>query len=223
MKYVCHINSRAEYRVSAEMKHERIISCMKKVKGGLGIPPLTLCPFPGFKDHFTTFFNLKGKMEGISSGFINYRIRNKLEDKHSSDDRIYIDFSTKKVNISHLVSAVHEFIDKFDAYLLFLYPDELAPIINKNVPFEIKSRVNFRKDIDAIYPLQYMDKILVQNVFDCEPLDLCIKLKKEVYNVELLKDGVFIQALGDYATIADVFSFTAKMQELFGIQFPFIS
>ena len=218
MKYTCNIRIRPELEVSMEKQHEKIIACLKNVPGLLGIARNKECQPPSFGDHFMATFRLKGKMEGITYGHLNYRFRNKLEDHYMSDDVIMIDFSAKKIGLRYLMESVQMYIECIGPYSVDIFPIDLTYTeYYRNVPFSIRKLLNYRKDIKMFYPFQYMDRLLVERIFKCDALDLCRKLNGRIYNVELFNEGVLIQGFDHYATVEESLTYNLQLASLLGI------
>jgi hypothetical protein len=190
MKCIFEVNSRPKLSESAESKHDKLIKLLKEIGQPWGLPPDIEVPFPGFKGEFTATSSLSKFLGNGIKMTVFYRFRNKLQDEQTNDDRIYIEFNTKKVDYEHLVTKVFaEVIKGFNAYTADVFDQQL--IFKDHAE---KRFANRRKVINRVYPVSFYDAELCKVFFKRYPKELVESLDGQFYKAEVFNDGLLIIA-----------------------------
>ncbi|MES2109343.1 MAG: hypothetical protein V4577_11370 [Bacteroidota bacterium] len=212
MKFIFEINSRSELTEPAEKKHEKLMSLVKSLPQPWGLPNEVEVSFPGFKGEFTATAKLSKLLgQGIKMD-VFYRYRNMLDDNHSNDDRIYIEFDSKKINYADLVLNIFPlYVKHFGAYTADIFDKQL---IFKD--FEEKRFANRRKVINRIYPVSFYDEQVCKSFLQRSPKQIAGLLKGHVYSAEEFHNGLMIIADTVPYTIERSVEFEAKIKSLLG-------
>nr|WP_259069336.1 hypothetical protein [Mucilaginibacter sp. X4EP1]MCS3814669.1 hypothetical protein [Mucilaginibacter sp. X4EP1] len=193
---------------SAELKHAKLVDFLKTLPFPWGLPKDFDISFPGFGEEFTATSNLNKFIGNGIKMSVFYRYRNMLEDDQSCDDRIYIEFNSKKIDYSNLVTIIFpQFVKNFGAYTSDIY-DRL--LIFKN--HEEKRFENRRRVINRVYPISFYDEILCQTFFKLSPKKITDLLKGHVYKAEVFNDGIIIIADTKPFSIDESIDFENKMK-----------
>jgi hypothetical protein len=190
MKCIFEVNSRPILSESAESKHDNLIKLLKEIGLPWGLHPDIDVPFPGFKGEFTATSTLTKFLGNGIKMSVFYRFRNNLQDEQTNDDRIYIEFNSKRVDYEHLLTKVFpEVIKGFNAYTADIFDQQL---IFKD--HEEKRFANRRKVINRVYPVSYYDTELCKVFFKRYPKELVKSLQEHHYKAEVFNDGLLIIA-----------------------------
>jgi hypothetical protein len=210
MQCIFEINSRPKLSQPAEQKHDILIKLLKEIKEPWGISVDMEIPFPGFKGEFTatsTLTKFVGKGIKISAF---YRFRNRLENDHSNDDRIYIEFNAKNVDYKYLVTHVFpQLIKGFNAYT--------AGVLDRQLIFkdyEEKRFGNRRKIINRVYPVSFYDDEVCVSFFKKSPKKIAELLKGNIYKAEVFNNGIMIIADTIPYSMEKSIEFEFKMKSL---------
>jgi len=129
---------------------------------------------------------------------------------HLNDDRVYIEFDSKKVDYTYLVKKIFpEYILHFCPYSSEIYCESL---IFKD--FEKSRNKNKRKSIDRVYPVCFYDEKFCKDVFNKSPKKIVSLLNGEVFNVELFGNGIKIIAGLTPFSISESEEFDKKVRSI---------
>lgn len=221
MKYILSLDWRVTENVSMEMKHQSIIEMFKRMQGVLSMDENLDYPPPKFGNDAMAIYSLAKKFSKGISGDIMYAYRAKLEDHHLRDDRLWIEFNSKKVDFSYFFDyAVKELLHKSSPYILQVYDKELVYSINRLIPFEKREKLNARFDLKFFYPFQYIDGVLTRRIFGFDARTLFEKLTNRIYKVELINDGIFIQGFDHFPDEQESCLFNELMQDILHVVVP---
>jgi hypothetical protein len=180
--------SRPQLPEPVDQKHDKLISLLKNLDKPWGLAPDLDIPFPGFGKEFTASVNLSKLFAPGIKMDVFYRYRNKLEDHHSNDDRIYIEFESKKIDYEFLVLFVFPQIIKcFEAYTADIYDRQLM-----FKDFEEKRFANRRKFINRVYPVSFYDNEICDTFFKRSPREIINLLEGEIYKAEIFNGGILV-------------------------------
>jgi hypothetical protein len=212
MKCIFEVSSRTTLAESAEVKHEKLIRFLKTIESPWGIPKDIDIPFPGFGKEATAILTLNKYLASGVKMTLFYSYRNRLEDDSFYDDRIYVEFNSKKIDYTELISVVFpQFIKGFCAYTAVIF-DQL--LIYKD--FEDKRFGNNRKIISRVYPVSFYDETLCKLFFKRSPKKIADLLQGHVYKSEVFNDGILIIADTKPFSIVEAIDFEKKMKVLLG-------
>lgn len=175
---------------SAELKHERFVGFLKQIGTPWGIQENVDVGTPQFGEEFTGTVNITKFLTNGVKMIIFYRYRNRLDDHHSSDDRIFIEFNSKKIDYEFLINIVFpHYVIAFGAYSANIFNEML---IYKD--FERSRNKNGRKSIVRIYPVVFYDSQFCKEVFRMNVKEILKKLSGQVYKALLHNNGIIIVA-----------------------------
>lgn len=210
MKCVFEVMSKPLLSEPPEHKYNRLMSLLESLDQPWGISPDLNMPFPGFGTEFTATINLN-KLLGIGIKMeVFFRYRNNLNDHHSEDDRIYIEFESKKIDYEYLVlSLFPQIIKCFDAYAADIFDKQL---IFKD--YEEKRFGNRRKIVNRFYPVSFYSKQICDSFFKRSPNKIAETLSGKIYKAEVFNDGILIIADTKPYSVEDAIEFENKMKGL---------
>jgi hypothetical protein len=165
MKYILALNSRTSVEDNLEWRHLDFVKQLHGLSGALGLRVDALLPMPKFSSNVFASISLRGKLGRGVKGNVFYRYRRLLEDHHSCDDRIWVEFDSATVSIDYILNeALNVYVRALPAYHIEIYPEGLTTN-QQLIPFEIRSAINFRNNLIRIPPVLYMDHQMTWDVF----------------------------------------------------------
>jgi hypothetical protein len=187
MKHIFELNARVSLSGSAQEKHFQLVTSLNALKGPWGISTKDI-PFPGFGKESVAYVSLKKYFgQGIDCG-IFYRYRNLLDDNSLSDDRMYIEFNSSKIDyIDFCKNVFPAYVIMFNAYRGIVCPKEISFL-----DFEKSRNVNLRDTIFRFYPLCFYDEELCRRALNLSAVDVVDRLTGQVETAQLFNDGALI-------------------------------
>lgn len=210
MKYIFEISHRASVSESAEAIHNSLINFLKETGTPWGINPEIEILFPGYKGGISAIIELKKQLSRNIRCTIMYAHRNALDNHQLSDDSIYYEIDSKKIEYSDLVhNLIPKFIKFFNAYSAKLYPEDLI-----YEDFEKSRNKNLRECIYRFYPVMYFDKELCNKALKVYPDRIIGMLNPVVIRSEILNEGVYYIASDEIFAVTECNEFDEKVRSL---------
>ena len=223
VKYILMADSRIDESEAMESKHLKVINFLMGINNDWGLDNMKEYQEPKFGTGLIASFSLYKKMGKGIKGNIMYGYRRLITDHHSCDDRLWIEFIPTQSPFKLLIdSVVRKYIKGFKAYILSIYPESLIYTEN-NIPQYIRNKLNFRKDLEFFYPFQYMDDILIGNVFGCTSDEFFRKLQAAKILSEKLEGGVYFRAADEIVNLESSLNFNKKVQDALNVTLPIIN
>lgn len=213
MKHIFELSSRPDLKIDPISKHNLLINFFETLPEPWKLNSNQV-PIPEFGDHFVAIVNLdKFLGKGIKCS-VFYRYRNMLEDNASDDDRVYIEFNSKKVDFHYLVDVIFpKMVEVFNAYKGIIYNEQLM-----FVDFEKSRNKNLRETIYRFYPVNFLDEQLCQRALRLTSKQVADKLDKQVEKVEIYNAGVLIIGTSKALDVQESNEFDLKIRNLLGVK-----
>lgn len=169
----------------AEIKYLKFIDSLSMYGGDWKIDK-NVFPKLDFGEDSTAIIELKNLPQKGVKFTLFFKYRNLLDDHHSSDDRVYIEFGSKKNDYAGLVNKTFEYyITGFNAYFAQISPESLL-----YEDFEISRNKNYRKFIPRFYPIMFISNVMCNEVFHVTLDKFADVVSKHVEKVWKLNDGI---------------------------------
>jgi hypothetical protein len=201
MKYTLEIAARTNSNQSAENKHELLFNFLNNLDDFWGTKD-EITSFPGFGTNITAILEMKNFRKQRITFTVFYVFRNKIQDNSFYDDRIYIEFNSKKVDLHSLINDfIPNVINVFDAYRVILFTDKIM-----FSDFNRSRGINHRETILRFYPVCFYDDILCKKSTGRDSRQLKAALDS-IANVSVINNGIYINNVEMFESLekADAF------------------
>jgi len=212
MKYLFTINARPELNDPISAKHDRLIAGLIRLGGEWGLPPGEY-PAPDPGREIVAHFNLGKRIGAPAKALVSYRYRRALQDDGGDDDYIYIEFNSKRVNISDLVAnVVPAYIEAFQPYDVRIQNEEFI-----FVDFDRSRFFNTRKAILRFDQVLFMDELLCRTALSMSCAEVMDRLVDMVESVTLMCGGVLIVARSSPITVDEGNAIDTAIRKRLGV------